>query len=163
MTCLARAVQLIDRYGDAIEYDLHTRAGLDLLDFFRGKYTWRKLLVIVDHLPTGSAYWTARAADEELAEEIAEQDRQDEKAGRVRPPAAPPLSDMTLTNQLLMTLVDLQDVAVNRLERLLGGRPSPPRPLPRPLTAVDKAKELREATRVKDLIAEVAEAQARNN
>lgn len=164
MTCLARAVQLVDRYGDAIEYDLHTRAGLDLLDFFRGKYSWRKLLVILDHLPVGSAYWAARAGDDELAEELAVKLRADEKRGApTQEGGAPALSDMTLTNQTLMSLVDAAMITNALLDRLGGGKPSQPSFLNRPATALEKAKALVEAEKMTDLMNEVAEAQARNN
>ena len=61
---------MIERYGYAIEADLHRHYGLDLHDFFRGKYPWRKLLTLIDLLPEDSAFLEARECDPQHAERI---------------------------------------------------------------------------------------------
>lgn len=158
MSSLVRVVVLVDRYGGAIEYDLHTLAGLDLLDFFRHDLSWRKLLDLVDRLPAGSAYWAARADDDELAEDTLR-----ELGGKLpKGGGPPPLSDMSLTNQLLMSVVDGLTVVRDRVERSAGGKPSEPKALPRPTMALGRAMAMLETLQVEDLVAEVYEAMGRS-
>lgn len=153
---MARLVTLIERYGDAIEYDLHAVFGLDLLDFFRHRYTWRKLDVLLAQLPSGSAFWAARADDDEAAAAVL-------KANQGRRPAggAPPLTEMTTTNQLLLDLIDMQQVIVQRITQLGGGKPGTINPAPRPDTGMSRAKRNVEAQHVEALVAEAHAAQAR--
>ena len=47
--------------------------------------------------------------------------------------------------QLLMSVVDMLAVVSAKLERLGGGDPGAVRPVPRPLTAMDRAEALTEA------------------
>ena len=153
---MARLVTLVERYGDAIEYDLHAVFGLDLLDFFRHRYTWRKLDTLLAQLPSGSAFWAARADDDEAAAAVL-------KANQGRRPAggAPPLTEMSTTNQLLLDLLDMQQVIVQRLTSLAGHKPGTIRPAPRPDTGMSRAKRRVEEQRVEDLVSEAYAAQAR--
>ena len=157
MSRLARLAMLIDRYGEAIEYDLHTM-GLDILDFFRHRLSWRKLDVILARLPAGSAFWAARADDDEAAKATIEAHGIPAKGD-----GAPALADMSLANQLVLTTNDLLLVLVDRMERLGGGTPTPPKPTPRPRTAWQRAEKAYESARMDLLLVEVAEAQTRNN
>lgn len=154
---------LVDRYGEAIEYDLHTRAGLDLLDFFRGIYSWRKLCAILDRLPSGSAYWAARLDDDEAADEMDKARKAADKGkGSVSDKPAPPsLAEMDLRTQLAMSTNDLLLVVVDRLERLAGHTGEGPKPSPRPTTAMGRIKERAERAQITDLVAEAHAAQAR--
>lgn len=152
---------LVDRYGGAIEYDLHARLGLDLLDFFRGTYSWRKLLGMLDRLPSGSAYWAARLDDDAAAAELAALHKAQGVEDKPAPSAPPALAEMELSNQLLMELVDGVSAAVDRLERLGGASGDPPKPMPRPLTARARLAARREHTQYTDLVAEARAAQAR--
>lgn len=52
-------VQLLREHGEAIEADLLRYYQVDLLDLYRGEMSWRRLRVLVRHLPLESA--TARA------------------------------------------------------------------------------------------------------
>ena len=138
----------MDRYGDAIEFDLH-KMGLDLLDWFRGRYRWAKLRRLIRHLGTGTAFWAARAGDEEAAEYYL-------KSGHeAKGTATPDLVDMTLTNQLLIQLVDLARVQSAKLDAIGGARPEPILPTPRPVTGLQKAKAKIEAEEEQALINEV--------
>ena len=47
--------RLLSEHGEALEADLHRYYQLDLLDLFRGRLSWRKLAVLVRHLPLDSA------------------------------------------------------------------------------------------------------------
>ena len=54
---------LLDEYGDAIEADMQRVYGIDLLDVYRGSLSPRKLLVLIEHLPPGSALWNETGGD----------------------------------------------------------------------------------------------------
>lgn len=153
---MARVVVLIERYGAAIEYDFHATLGLDLLDFFRHRHTWRKFLRLVDQLPSGSAYWAARADDDEAAESVL-------RRFGLNPPkaGATPLAEMSATNRLLLDLIDWQQLVVQQLALLRGAKPGTVRPAPRPTTALERARNRVEASDMADLVAEAYAAQAR--
>ena len=46
---------MLDTYSDALEYDLQKELSLDLMDFWRGKITTRKLIAFMHYLPEDSA------------------------------------------------------------------------------------------------------------
>jgi len=48
-------VDLIDRYGEALRWDLRFYLGIDLLDFFRGQLDARAVLAYITYLPDDSA------------------------------------------------------------------------------------------------------------
>lgn len=158
---MERLVWLIGRYGEAIEYDLHATFTLDLLDFFRHKYSWRKLEALLSRLPSGSAFWAAKADDDEAAAAWLAQ-----SGDRPQRPVGPDLQEMSYTNQLLLDICDIQSVLVNRIEALLsaygGGKPSRVIPALRPETGIARARRKREETAIADLVAEAKAAQARN-
>lgn len=149
-------VTLIERYGDAIEYDLHAVFGLDLLDFFRHRYTWRKLDVLLAQLPSGTAFWAARADDDEAAAAVLRASKGAKPKG-----GPPPLTEMTRTNQLLLDMLDMQQVIVQRLTVLAGHKPGSIHPAPRPDTGMSRAARQAEVRSVEDLVAEAHAAQAR--
>jgi hypothetical protein len=47
---------LLNRHHEAIEFDLHRWLGMDLLDFWRGRISARKLLVLLLRLPAESEF-----------------------------------------------------------------------------------------------------------
>lgn len=150
----------MDRYGEAIEYDLHERLGLDLLDFFRRRHSWRKLASILDRLPRDSHFRKAISDDEEWAEKaLADEER---NADRVAPAPSIPLTEYTREVELLTLTVELLQ-AVNSNIRAAAHDPHPPavRPMPRPRTALDAAREAARESRIDALIAEVEQAQVR--
>lgn len=153
---MARLVTLVERYGAAIEYDLHAVFGLDLVDFFRHRYTWRKLDVLLAQLPSGSAFWAARADDDEAAAAVLRANK-----GRRSKGGPPPLTEMTTTNQLLMDLLDMQQVIVQRLTVLGGHKPVSITPTKRPETGMSRASRAAEDHAVEALVAEAYAAQAR--
>lgn len=132
--------------------DLHDR-GLDLIDFFRGKHSWRKLLNITSRLPVSSAFVEAQLNDPEYAEWVLAQPE--------RPPQPPRLTDWTPE---VAALTDLRDRVVELIGvtvRAANGKPGPFRPAPRPVTAIDRARAQARNRRHQDLVAEVKAAQAR--
>lgn len=148
---------MVDRYGEAIEFDLHRYLGLDLLDFFRGRHSWRKLLALLPQLPHGSAYWAARADDDEAAEAYLAAHPDDPERG----PGGLPLTELSLSVQLQAQAVDMLRVVAARIEALGGGKPPAVVPIPRATTALQRAKDRSVDAYVTELVAEVERAQAR--
>lgn len=56
-------------HGGPIEADLDRFYQIDLLDFWRGRLTPRKLLNRIDHLPPGAALWIAAGDNAAWTEE----------------------------------------------------------------------------------------------
>ena len=139
---------------------MHSRLNLDLIDFFRGKYSWGKLLRLLEQLPQGSAYWAARLEDEELAEAILAVKGEDELA-KDKKQSSPSFTEMTYQNQLLMAVVDRLGSAIACLEALGGVKPTQVKALPRPLTALDKLLVKRETELTRELETEVYAAMER--
>lgn len=155
MSRLAYLVEQIDRYGEAIEHDLHVHYRLDLLDFFRGVHSWRKLKVLVDRLPAASAYREAMLNDPEIAEEIAAQPEV------VGPPPSPAWSSYTPERAALDNMIDRLGDLIVAVIATAGGKPPTIPPLVRPVTEVDRARLRREKKAHDDLVAEVKAAQER--
>lgn len=131
--------------------------GLDLLDFFRGRYSWRKLRVILERLPVASAYRQAVLEDPEMVAEFASLD--DEATG---PPPGPPLSEWTQEVSLLANISDqLQALRIAVIASNEGGKPPEFVPETRPITAFERARNMRDLQSHYDLVAEVRAAQER--
>lgn len=145
----------MDRYGEAIEYDLHERLGLDLLDFFRGRYSWRKLDDLISRLPRASAFGEARLMDPEYAEQALDQ------AGSSSQKQTPPIAGYTQEVELLTDIGEMLQAIRSVLEKAHYGESPRWRPWPRPETAFDAIEQLRSIARRADLLAEVTEAQTR--
>jgi hypothetical protein len=135
---MARAVELVDRYGPELDYDLHARLGLDLLDWFRGGHPWDQLLWLAEQLPGDSHYKAAMADDDDLVAEYVGQHGLPE-GGR---PTSVSLADWTTERQMLTSVID----AINAMHRTLiaanseRGKAPPEMPrLPRPESAWDRA------------------------
>ncbi|MFG2352576.1 hypothetical protein [Streptomyces sp. NPDC048521] len=99
--------------------------GVDLLDVHRGRLSWRRLRILIQHLPSESATWTAlRNAMPE--EELAKQAEKGE----------PEKDSWSKLEQLVATVAD----RVARVEYVLicantskkSQRPDPPQPIQRP-------------------------------
>ena len=144
----------MDRYGEAIEYDLHVHYRLDLIDFFRGRYSWRKLRNLLHRLPVNSAFTEARLDDPEVAEVLAQQE---EPSG----PGAPGLQEFTPVVATLTNIYDLQQQMLAALIQLGNGKPPSLQPAPRPVTGVQRARARVEVRRHLELVDEVKAAQER--
>jgi hypothetical protein len=138
---------------EAIEFDLHDRFGLDLLDFFRGRYSWRKLLALILQLPRTSRFREAQLDDDEWARQVAHL------------PAAsggsPPMSTFTPEVELLTYIGESLQAIRGTLVQLGGGKPGAVTPLPRPSTALDRAREAARMGRLSALVDEVDAAMRR--
>lgn len=124
---------------------------MDLLDFFRGRYSWRKLANLIRRLPPSSLTTEAMANDEELAEQL-------------RPPEGrglPRLSEYTAEVARLDVLADRLGELISVVVQVVGGKAPRIKPAPRPETAFDRVLRRRTEDRIGDLIAEVEAAQQR--
>ena len=141
-----RLAYLVDHYRAAISQDLAIHAGMDLGDLWRDR-RWLKLLDIIDRLPGHSQFSVAMAMDEEYAEMLA---RSVLERGDDGPKSdAPHLSTWSPEVAALYGVWD----AVRRLESAVfasqGGKVKEPEPLPRPVTALQKAMKRAEYQRRK--------------
>ena len=112
--------------------------------------------MLVRGLPSGSAFWAAIADDDEAAREYL-----DQGDNRTSGSGAPALTEMSFQNQLLMELVDGMTAVVARLDVIRGVGSVRMKPLPRPLTALDRARARVEDEEISSLILEVEAAMAK--
>lgn len=98
---------LLNEHAEAVEYDLLV-LGYDLQRDLGGRLTWRRLRVILTHLPQSSAF-----------------------KRQVNPDSV-----WDLTPELLASLIDTVNVSNYYLGHLAGGKPKKPKPIQRPSTAV---------------------------
>ena len=128
------------------------------MEFFRHRLSWRKLLALLSGLPSGSAYWAARADDDEAAAAVMAQTKGKTAA---RGGSAYTLNEMSTTNQVLLDILDMQQVVAHQLAMLRGAKGGQLVPVPRPETGMSRAKHKAATAQMDDLIAEAYEAMAR--
>lgn len=131
---------------------MHRELGLDLLDFFRGKYSWRKLHASVRQLPSHSLTLEAMANDDELAESMPDTPSTD---------SGPRVSEYTLQVARLDQLIDLVGNLISVTLQAAGSNAPKIRPPKRPETAFTRLDHKRRDKRMNDLFAEVEAAQER--
>lgn len=136
-----------------IEADLHHEYGLDLLDFFRGRLSWRKLSNLIRQLPSDSLTTEAMANDDELAESM-QATTDDNDSG-------PRVSEYSAEVARLDLLVDRVSELISVVVQVAGGKAPRVRPRKRPETAVSRAQKRRSEQRMSSLVAEVEAAQQR--
>lgn len=128
---------------------------MDLIDFFRGRHSWRKLHNILTRLPLSSHYRTAVLDDPEVAEQLA---AQPEPKGQPRPA----LSEFGPEVALLTDIKDrLAEVIAAVISTVPGSKPPKIPQSPRPTTGVAKARKRLEDRQFAALEAEFLAAQER--
>jgi len=142
----------VDRYGSSIEADLHREYGIDLVDFFRGRYSWRKLLNLIQQLPSWALTTEAMANDDELADMASEKPSSD---------VGPRVSEYTPEVARLDMILDRVSELIAVSVQVAGGKAPRTRPARRPETAYSRAEKRRTERRMGALIAEVEAAQQR--
>ena len=151
----ASLVDLVDRYGPAIEFDLFSHGGWDLLDWFRGTRPWPQLLRLVDKLPPLSQFRRAVSDDDDLAARAA--------AGALTGPGKPTLQHWTELDDLKATIIDgfaLVQLAIASQHTPKGKQPPKFRPTPRPKTAWHRAQRRRDEAAHQDIVAQVLPSQS---
>lgn len=133
--------------------DLHREYGLDLVDFFRGRYSWRKLGLLLDGLPASSVFVEAQMDDPEVAESL---------AARADGPVVPPrLSEWHPDVARLTDIYDRLGEVTAAIIAGAGGKPPKMVPAPRPRTGVDRHRDAARRSRHDALVGEVKAAQER--
>jgi hypothetical protein len=125
-------VSSLERYGDAVEYDLWTRQD-DLHDYFAGRKPWRKLANILRRLPSHSHFITAQRNDPELAEQLVQSGVEPEKW-------TPPATEWGLPELLTAALFDRLGNVITAVQAGPQRRPQQMDQFPRPETEIDRAR-----------------------
>lgn len=124
---------MIDRHGEAIEYDLHHELHIDIHDYFRGTRKWTEFYRLIHRLPAHGHFKASLLDSEEDAAVLLERGE----------PTTFGMRDWTYERELLSALVDSvrslhsSFVAANTK----GGKGFEVKPLPRPVTAIDRIKK----------------------
>ena len=136
---------------------MHRYYGVDILDAFRGIITWRKLSNLIDHLPSGSAYWVARIQDDELADQVMQMQTLEDRVRASSRARRVSLDGLSTEAELLLEIA-------NRLGYLAAQWSSNGPPLDQirtESTAFQRADQRRQWTQHSVLVDEVREAQQR--
>lgn len=113
--------------------DLAEYYGVDLVELWQTR-RWRALVQLIDQLPPTSRTQVAQAEDHDLARDLV-------KAGLVpdEPPEwTPPLREYDTVAAILQQILDT--LAGANYQRAQG-KGSKPKPSPRPVTAIEKARK----------------------
>lgn len=140
----------MEKFTPELRADLQEVYGVNLADLFNEK-RWVHLLALIDGLQQGSRYLAAVALDPEIAEQMV---NHDEYASQRAEDSGPSLVGYDHLNQQMAMLIDAVHANTAATVASAGGKSKPPKPLPRPKTAIDKAKEDRSKTDQKTLISE---------
>lgn len=143
---------MVSKYGDEVEVDLHREFGVDLLDFFRGRYSWRKLGMFLRKLSPRSLANEAMLDDPEMAELFL-----NAPAG----PSAPRVSEYSAEVARLDLVIEHLAALTATVASAFGGKPGRLKPMPRPETAVTRLERARQVERYDSLVDEVLQAQDR--
>lgn len=144
---MSRLYRYLSRYRVAIQADLLEVYGLDLAAEV-GSRRWRRLLELIEAIRRPSRLSDARAQDEDLAQAILDA----EDAGAEIPPWAPDGDEFGLTHQLLSQLVDITGTISPTIAQVTGGKGKPPKPIARPTTALERARERRREEMQRDVM-----------
>jgi hypothetical protein len=107
-----------------------------MLDFFRDRLTAHEVLDYLEHLPRTSAYHSAVADDEDLAEQLAEQ-------GTGSAPRPPRLAEFSPEVQVMAEVRDLLATLIGVQVARAGKKPQKIKPYPRPENALDRVRRRR--------------------
>lgn len=130
---------------------------MDILDFFRGRYSFAKLRRLIRQLPRRSRLQLALAEDDEFADRMLDDGADDISS------SAPSLGDWTPEVAYLASVVDRLGEVVSAVLSSSGRKPPKMKPLERPRTAFDRARRRRTRAGVDSLVAEVRQAQRRRS
>lgn len=135
-----RLCYLVDRYADPLISDLRRHAGVDMLELWRDR-RWRTLLAIIDRLPPQSAYAVAVGEDPEHSEMLANAlaERAENEDGESKGPS---VATWTPEVDVLTALRDDVRVLTYTVRASNGDKKAqPPKPLPRPVTPLERAQK----------------------
>lgn len=136
---ISRLLFLVSRFRKEVLADLRETFHVDLSELFSTR-RWKDLLDLIDSLPGASRLTAALLLDKELAEQIL---KDEEEKTEKEDEWSPNLSEYTLTNHLMIQLIDHIASLEATLIAVNGGKPQAPRPVARPKTAVEELREAR--------------------
>lgn len=159
---------VIDRYSEAIQWDLRHLLQIDLLDYFRGDRSWLELGRFLRELRhhENSHFMVAQMNDPEMARRIwEEQQRREKRTGKRRSPWRPSAYEWGVVPTLLTVIIDRlgELLAVEASQPLpqKAKRLKPPKPFPGPSSAMERVEWEARLAYFESLDAEVQEAQER--
>lgn len=129
---IARLLQMVERYGDEIEYDLRARMGVSFSEMWRQR-RWRELAGFLQRLPGDTRLNEALSQDEEYMEEALKRRGLNDDG-----PRGPSMAEWSYTNQLLTILVDAVRANTEVTRAAAGGKGRNVPPMPRPTTVAEK-------------------------
>lgn len=135
-------VTVLDKYEPQVRADFFQYYGQDLTVLARAR-RWHVIYQLIDELPEKSRTVAAIFNDDDLWN------------GRDIPkPTAvtPPLTEWGMAEGLLASLVDAVNQLIEVTVKIAGGKPARVKPVPRPETAVDRARAERSKQGQLDLI-----------
>jgi hypothetical protein len=147
---------VINRFGDEIDLDLWER-GDNIREYMSPRYplkTWRRLALIIQNLPEHSHFRIAVRNDPENALAVASAQREARAAG-TGGKWHPPAEEWDLRTELEARLLDRLGEVVSLLADLpvaVKKRHKPPKPFPRPYSAVEEAEQQLAADHIADII-----------
>lgn len=140
-------MEVVSRFGDELEYDLHRFLDLDLLDFFRGDLPWGKFHRMIVRLPWYSDYKRALEEDLEFWTDYYAREDDPEKLAQSDTGERPSLTSWDEWRELTAELKDhLSQQTISLLSpHVQRGKPKPKfKPVKRPKPARAQALEARQ-------------------
>lgn len=135
---MRRGCDLINRYGNELEYDLHAYLGLNLSDWFIGRdaHAWGKLNRLAMQLPAHGRFKAAILDDDEYARSVGLPEVSDDesKRGPTYVDYDPQIARLTDIADLLISLRSTL-IAVNSEKKV-----KEPKYMTRPESAFDRLK-----------------------
>lgn len=153
--------ELINRYGDAIEADLHNEFGIDIIDLLPGRTD--KLLRLIGQLGRYSRFQVARRNDDELIQQMVDAGHLDPRALKqgTGTSQGPSEYEYSPDSARMDKLIDLGKSTNHLLGRWLGQKGPAPKPEPRPENALDRLVDQFDRTQHEKTVQQVKEAQQR--
>lgn len=150
---LTQLVFYLERYGDELEADfLSEYHGLNLGKLLRsGQHA--RILRLIHQLPQASRFNAAVASDPEHVEAIIKATE-----GQQQTSYHPPLAEWRTENEQLATVADLLQNVIAAIVATNGGKPPKVKPMPRPKTEFDAARERSKLSNHRKLVARVLRA-----
>lgn len=134
----ARLVQMMEKYGDGIEYDLRHHLDVSAGQLWRAR-RWRELLGYIDQLPTDTHKNRLMTSDEEHMEALVRASK-----GKASGPGNPSMSDWGQLESMIAVLIDAVNRNTEVTHAVSTGKKAKPLKLgnyPRPATAVEKIEK----------------------
>lgn len=135
---------MIERHGEAIEYDLHHELHIDIHDYVNGDRDWAEFYRLIERLPRHGQFHASLLDNEQDAEELLARGEATTFGMR----------DWTYDRELLTLLVDeIRSLHATLIAVNSRGRSPKFSPLPRPVTAVDRVQRRQRLQRHHTLVA----------